>query len=70
MTFAGFADLIADGAPAAPAPPPGIQQRERDMPLGLPFSFPDATCPGPQGRRSRVTRIQLPAGTEFCSKLH
>ncbi|UWQ23914.1 hypothetical protein K3553_13135 [Leisingera aquaemixtae] len=70
MTIPGSAALYADGAPAAPAPPPGGQPRERmgDLPCGAPFSSPSITVPAPLGRR--MARIQFSAGTEFRSKLH
>ncbi|UWQ52959.1 hypothetical protein [Leisingera caerulea] len=70
MTMTGSAALFADGAPAAPAPPPGGQPWERmgDMPSRAPFSSPDITDPAPFGRR--MARIQLAAGTEFRPNLH
>lgn len=70
MTNPGSAALYADGAPAAPAPPPGGQPWERmgDLPSRAPFSSPDITDPVPFGRR--MARIQFTAGTDFRSKLH
>ena len=70
MTVPGFAALFADGAPAAPAPPPGGQPWERigDLPAQPPFSSPGITDPAPFGRR--MARIQFAAGTEFRPRLH
>lgn len=68
MTPAGFAVLFADGAPAAPAPPPDVQPWQRDRPAQSPFSSPDINDPAPHGRR--MARIQLAAGTEFRPILH
>ena len=70
MTVPGFAALFADGAPAAPAPPPGGQPWERmgDLPGQSPCSSPDITDPVPHGRR--MARIQFARGTEFRPKLH
>lgn len=68
MTFSGFAALFSDGAPAAPAPPPGVRPWEPDMPAHFPFSSPGITDPAPHGRR--MARILLAAGTEFRPILH
>lgn len=68
MTRTGFAVLFAVGAPAAPAPPPGVLPWDRDMPAVPPSSQPDITDPAPHGRR--MARIQLSPGTEFRPILH
>ncbi|QAX30542.1 hypothetical protein ETW24_14810 [Leisingera sp. NJS204] len=70
MTCYGYSALFADGAPAAPAPPPGTQpwERARDMPSKAPFSSPDITAPAPFGQR--MARIQFSNGTDFRPKLH
>ncbi len=70
MTSSGYSALFADGAPAAPAPPPGTQpwERTRDRPSRAPFSPPDITDPVPFGQR--MARIQFFKGTEFRPKLH
>lgn len=68
MTSAGYAVSFSDGAPAAPAPPPGVQPWERDRPANSPFSSPAITDPVPYGRR--MARILLPAGTDFRPNLH
>ncbi|MEX0302358.1 MAG: hypothetical protein AB3N24_08050 [Leisingera sp.] len=70
MTVPGFAALFADGAPAAPAPPPGSVPYDRidDIPARAPFSAPGISDPSPYGRR--LARIQFAAGTDFRPTLH
>ncbi len=68
MTCAGFAELFADGAPAAPAPPPDVHPWPRKMPLQTPYSSREITDPEPHGRRMSV--FKLATGTDFRPILH
>ena len=70
MSLSIPAALFVDGAPAAPAPPPGSHPygRINDMPARSPNSAPDISDPAPLGRR--MARIQFSSGTDFCPTLH
>lgn len=70
MIAPGFTGFSANGAPAAPAPPPtGLPAGGLDdPPPHLPYHAPGISGPVPLGQRP--AGFQLATGTEFHPELH